>query len=165
MKNLTVILWVMLAMFLNACGSPAGTNTSKIEIKNAWVRAATVDMGGQEPMKHESEHMEAEMGFNSAAYMTLVNNATEADRLISVKSPVAGVVELHKSEMKGEVMSMTPVDFIEIAAGGQTELKPGGLHIMLIDLKEDLKPGNQVELTLLFEKSGEITIQAEVRAP
>ncbi len=165
MKNKSVVLVFIFLLLLSSCGSPSSSSSSKIEIQNAWVRAATAGMGAQNTMQPGNEHMEAGMGFNSAAYLTLVNNGKEADRLVSARSPVAKVVELHKSEMKGEIMSMTPVDFVEIAAGGQAELKPGGFHVMLIDLKEDLIPGNRVELTLVFEKSGEITIQAEVRAP
>lgn len=165
MKNKLVILWMMLVLLISACGAPSGSNSSKIEIKNAWARSAAAGLGEQDPMQHGNMQTDVGMGFNSAAYMILVNNSKEADRLVSARSPVAAVVELHKSEMKGEIMSMTPVDFVEITAGGQTELQPGGLHIMLINLKQDLKPGNQIELTLMFEKSGEITIQAEVRAP
>ena len=165
MKRMLLVSALLSLLFFSSCGLPAGSSSSKIEIQNAWARASAAGMGDQNSMQNGNEHMEAGMGFNSAAYMILVNNGKEADRLVQAKSPVAEAVELHKSEMKGEVMSMTPVDFVEIAAGGQTELKPGGLHIMLIDLKEELKPGNMVELTLVFEKSGEITIQAEVKAP
>jgi copper(I)-binding protein len=62
------------------------------------------------------------------------------------------------------MMGMVPVSRIEVPAGGSAELKPGGYHLMLIDLVADLKVGDTIELTLTFEKAGKITVKAEVRA-
>jgi hypothetical protein len=95
----------------------------------------------------------------------LQNNGSTADRLVGAESDVAEAVELHISEMKGEVMTMRPIEYVEVPANGQAELKPGGMHIMLIGLKRDLKAGEKVALTLVFENGGRIDVEAEVRAP
>jgi hypothetical protein len=67
--------------------------------------------------------------------------------------------------MKDNVMSMSPVEAIEVPANGQVELKPGGYHVMLVGLKQDLKVGDIVKLTLVFEKAGRIDVEAEVKNP
>jgi hypothetical protein len=105
------------------------------------------------------------MGANGAAYMMIKNEGGAADKLLRAESDVAEAVELHMSEMKDGVMSMHPVDYIEIPAEGQTELKPGGLHIMLIGLRQELNVGEKLTMKLEFEQSGIVTVEAEVRAP
>jgi copper(I)-binding protein len=99
---------------------------------------------------------------NSAAYMILKNGGA-ADRLVKAESDVAGVVELHKTTMDGGMMKMAPVDGIDLPAQGQAELKPGGLHVMLIGLKREMKAGEKLKLKLYFEKAGVQEIEAEVR--
>jgi len=100
---------------------------------------------------------------NSAAYMTLETTAEEPDRLVASRSPVAERTELHSHVMDGGVARMRPVDAVEVAPGTPTVLAPGGLHLMLIGLKQKLAPGDSVPLTLVFEHAGEITIEAPVR--
>ncbi len=100
---------------------------------------------------------------NSAAYMTLKNGDAAADRLVKAESDVAAAVELHKTTMEGGMMKMAPVDGIALPAQGQAELKPGGLHVMLIGLKRELKAGEKLKLKLHFEKAGVQEIEAEVR--
>jgi copper(I)-binding protein len=97
--------------------------------------------------------------------MVLRNNSAVADKLLRAESDVAGAVELHISEMQGEVMTMRPIEYVEVPANGEAELKPGGMHVMLIGIKHDLKPGEKVKLVLVFEKAGRIDVEAEVRAP
>jgi copper(I)-binding protein len=97
--------------------------------------------------------------------MIIKNRGNEADRMLSADSDVAEAVELHISEMKDGVMTMHQVDGIDVPGNGQAELKPGGLHVMLIGLKQELKAGDIVKLSLNFEKSGTITTEAEVRLP
>jgi copper(I)-binding protein len=108
-----------------------------------------------------SEHS----GSNSAAYMLITNNGSVPDRLIRAESDIAHSTELHKSENVDGVMSMRPVDAVDIPAGGTAELKPGSFHIMLVGLMRDLNAGEQIPITLVFENAGKITIDAEVRAP
>ena len=74
------------------------------------------------------------------------------------------MAEMHEMAMDGSVMRMRQVDAIDLPAGQAVELKPGGLHIMLMDLKAPLKAGDTVPLTLRFEKAGEHTVQVPVRA-
>ncbi len=102
---------------------------------------------------------------NGAAYVTLSTTGTEPDRLTSVSSPAATTAELHTHLMDNGVMRMREVEGgIEVAPGSPTVLKPGGLHIMLMGLKEPLKQGASVPLTLTFEKAGQVTVQAPVLA-
>lgn len=68
-------------------------------------------------------------------------------------------------DMGGTAMQMRPVDRLPVPAGGSVELKPGGLHVMLMDLKRKLAVGDHFQLTLRFEKSGEKTVDVEVRQP
>ena len=65
--------------------------------------------------------------------------------------------------MGGGMMGMQPIARLEIPAGGTVELMPGSYHIMLIDLKQELKAGDKIEITLTFEKAGEVKVTAEVR--
>ncbi len=98
-----------------------------------------------------------------AAYAKIANRGNGADRLISASSPVAGTVELHTMAMEGDVMKMRAVTSIDVAPGASVELKPGGFHVMLIDLKAPLKEGTSFPLTLTFEKGGSSTFQVQVR--
>ena len=73
------------------------------------------------------------------------------------------MVEIHESRLEGDVMTMSPVPGIQVPPGGSAKLEPGGMHVMLINLQQELTPGNKITLTLQFEKSGPVTIEAEVR--
>jgi copper(I)-binding protein len=99
-----------------------------VAIDGAWARAA---LQGQP---------------TSAAYMTLT--AREPLTLVGATSPAAGSVELHEMKMEGEVMKMRAIDALDLPAGKSVELKPGGYHFMLMDLKAQFKPGLVVPLTL-----------------
>ena len=105
------------------------------------------------------------MSANGAAFMMLKNSGSQPDKLISASSDVAQTVEIHKSEMVEGIMRMAPVPYVEVPAKGEAELKPGGFHIMLIGLKQDLVPGEKISLKLTFENAGEMSVEAEVRAP
>ena len=102
---------------------------------------------------------------NTALYLSLHNTGETADALVGARSAVARAVELHESRMEGYIMRMRPVSRLPLPAGGQVTLKPGGFHIMLIDLQQDLKPGDTVTVELRFEQSTPITITAPVRQP
>jgi copper(I)-binding protein len=112
----------------------------------------------QGDMDHMSESM-------SAAYMLITNNGADPDRLLSIESDAAHAVELHESREVDGVMQMEPIVAIDIPANASAELKPGGMHVMLIGLTKDLNAGDKVKLVLKFEKAGNVTIDAEVRAP
>ena len=86
-------------------------------------------------------------------------------KLVSAASPVAGVVEVHEMVMDGNVMKMRAIPGLELPAGKAVELKPGGYHVMLMDLKQELKVGESVPVTLVFEGAGGKRETVEVKAP
>lgn len=98
-----------------------------------------------------------------AAYLTIENNGDAADTLLEVRSDAAARVELHTMAMDGMVMKMRRLDTLPIEAGETVSLAPGGLHIMLIRLREPLSEGMSVPLTLVFEKAGSLEVSAPVR--
>ena len=103
---------------------------------------------------------------SSAAYVSIANHSGAADRLIAAKTVVARRVEIHSMEMDNGVMRMRAVDGgLLIAAGESVHLAPGGLHIMLMGLTMQLAADSQHEITLVFEKAGEITVTATVKRP
>ncbi len=93
----------------------------------------------------------------AGGYLTITNASDTPDKLIAASSPLADHAELHMMAMKDGVMTMRPVDGgIEIPANGTVTLAPNGLHIMFITLKETLKEGGQLPVTLTFEKAGKV---------
>ena len=93
----------------------------------------------------------------AAGYLTITNTGTEADMLVAATSPAAEKGELHIMEVKDGVMSMHPVDGgIAIPAGGTVTLAPSGMHIMFITLKDGLKEGGHLPITLIFAKAGKV---------
>lgn len=136
-------------LLLAACVliEPAGA-AEPVTVKDAWVR------------------MPAPGQTVAGAYMTL--SARSKSALVSVASPVAARGELHSMTMESGVMKMRGVERIDVAAGRTVTLEPGGLHVMLVDLKRQLKPGEKVPLTLTVQRADSslaaFTVQAEVRA-
>ena len=105
-------------------------------------------------------------GINGVVYLKIENSGDMDDRLISADSDVATAVELHDVNMVDGVMQMRQVEAgIEIPAGETIELKPQGLHIMLIGLNQPLDIGDTFEIELEFEESGSMTVESEVREP
>ncbi|AKI01403.1 hypothetical protein IMCC20628_02707 [Hoeflea sp. IMCC20628] len=99
----------------------------------------------------------------SGGYMTIHNNGSEADRLVSGEAAFAGRVEIHEMSMEGEVMKMRQlVDGLEVPAGGEVVLKPGGYHIMFIGLEQQLTEGETYPVTLVFEKAGSVDVEFNV---
>jgi hypothetical protein len=159
MKLRFYLLGVLLVILSSACSSQP-TQDKTMEIQNAWARPAM--LMNTESSSNESGHM-SEGDSVSAAYMIIRNNGNSADKLVRVSSEICEAVELHTSLTEGDVTKMMPVDGIEIPANGQAELKPGGLHIMLIGLKQDLKVSDKIRLQLEFENSSPMEIEVEVR--
>ena len=91
--------------------------------------------------------------------------STTGGKLVSASSPVAGVVEIHEMAMEGNVMKMRAVSGLELPAGKAVDLKPGGYHVMLMDLKQELKPGDAVPVTLVIEGAGGKRESVELKAP
>jgi hypothetical protein len=100
---------------------------------------------------------------NGAAYLTVVNHGQNADRLLSIESPVANKVQIHISSMDNGVMRMRPVEGgVKIEAGASVKFAPGGMHIMLIDLKQPLRVGTEFPLTMHFEHAGITTVRVRI---
>jgi periplasmic copper chaperone A len=99
----------------------------------------------------------------TGAFMRLTPSANA--RLVAAQSPVAGVVEIHEMAMDKDVMKMRQIPGLDLAAGRTMELKPGGYHVMLMDLKQQLKGGESVPLTLVFEDDAKKRFTQDVKAP
>jgi periplasmic copper chaperone A len=131
-------------VFLLAVLTTAVAAQAQVKVDQAWARPTVPGQQGGG-------------GFLSMSSPT-------ADRLISGSTPLAERFELHTMAMKGDVMEMRQVDAIELPAGKTVELKPGGLHVMFIGLKQPLALGSKVPVTLKFEKAGEVTVEFNVMA-
>ena len=99
----------------------------------------------------------------SGAFMKIT--AKESVRLTAVSSPVAGVAEVHEMKMDGDVMKMRAVPVLELPAGSTVELKPGGYHLMLMDLKQSLTVGSTVPVTLMFKDAKGAAKRVEIKLP
>jgi len=116
-----------------------------IQIRDAWVRSTVPGQKG------------------SGAFMKIT--ATAGARLTGVSSPLAGVAEVHEMKMDGDVMKMRAVPVLDIPAGGTVELKPGGYHLMLMDLKQALPVGGTVPVTLMFKDGKGVESRVAVTLP
>jgi copper(I)-binding protein len=126
----------------------AGAACAQTTVKDAWVRGTVAQQKA------------------SGAFMHITS--AQGGKLLSVSTPVAGVAEVHEMAMQGDMMRMRAVPALPLPAGEAVELKPGGYHVMLMDLKQQLKAGESVPLTLVVEgKDGKretLQINAPVRA-
>jgi copper(I)-binding protein/uncharacterized protein YcnI len=129
-----------------AAAADAAVVAGDIEIGAAWARAT---LPGQKA---------------AGGYLTIANTGGEADRLVGASSPLAGKVEVHTMEVVKDVMTMRPVEGgLEIPAGGTVELKPGGYHLMFMDVTAPFAEGETVPVTLEFEKAGSTELMLPVR--
>ena len=100
----------------------------------------------------------------AGAYLTVENKGSTADRLVGGSGDVAGRVEIHEMAMDDGVMKMRPLDQgLVIEPGKTVKLAPGGNHMMLLDLKTQLKQGDKVPMTLQFEKAGKVDVSLDVQ--
>jgi copper(I)-binding protein len=100
----------------------------------------------------------------AGGYITIENKGSAADKLIGGSGDVAGRVEIHEMAMDGGVMKMRPLDQgLVIEPGKTVKLAPGGYHMMLLDLKTQLKQGDKVPVTLQFEKAGKVNVSLDVQ--
>lgn len=101
----------------------------------------------------------------AAAYFTMKNSGSEADRLVSVATDGAGRTEIHEMFKDGDVMRMRELaSGLDVPAGGKVSLAPGGLHLMLLDLKGPLVQGQTVKGMLKFEKAGSVPVEFHIEA-
>jgi copper(I)-binding protein len=130
-----------------------------IHLDNAWARR-TPPMAQQEQGGHGGSALNPD---NSAVYVTISNHGSEPDALLSAAANAATTVELHETIEKDGKMVMQPRSQFDVLAGGILEMKPGSYHIMLLGLKQVLKPGDTVKITLTFQKAGEMSLEAPVK--
>jgi copper(I)-binding protein len=100
---------------------------------------------------------------NSAVFMSIANQSGQNQALVGAESAASEIVELHTHVEEDGMMRMRRIEKIEVPAGETVSLKPGGLHVMLIGLKQPLEPGEAVDLTLIFEDGSRTPVQAPVR--
>ena len=98
-----------------------------------------------------------------AAYFRVENSGGESDRIVSARTDIADVVEIHTHEMDGGMMKMRRVESVKVPAGSGVRFKPRGLHLMLFGLKEPLADGASYALTVVFEKAGELDVSVDVK--
>ncbi len=133
-----LILLAVLVVFVSGCRS------GELTITDIWARSASA-------------------GQNGAIYFVIDNPTGQADTLLDIRGGVSDVVEVHLSQMdENGVMSMERQESVSVPARGVVEFKPGGLHVMLISLKNDLQIDDTFEITLVFQNAGEIRIQTPV---
>jgi periplasmic copper chaperone A len=98
----------------------------------------------------------------AAGYLGIRNKSASPDRLVGAASPAATRVETHVHIKDGEILRMREVKSLDIPAKGALELKPGGAHLMFVDVKQPLKEGDKVLVTLKFERAGEVKTEFHV---
>ena len=134
---------LLIASLLTITATAWAQTTVKVE--DAWVRGTVATQKA------------------TGAFMRLTPSVNV--RLVSAQSPVAGVVEIHEMAMENDIMKMRQVPGLDLAAGRTLELKPGGYHVMLLDLKQQLKGGESVPITLVFEDDAKKRFTQDVKAP
>ena len=122
----------------------AGSAWAQIDIEKPWIRATPPGAKA------------------AAGYMTIRNKSPQPDRLVGGASELAAKVETHVHLKDGDILRMREVNGYDIPKRGSLELKPGGAHLMFVDLKRPLKEGDKVPVTLRFERAGELTVDFQV---
>jgi copper(I)-binding protein len=136
-----------------------GHRHTTIQIDNAWARRAPSMAQGDQSRQGGGTTPAG----NAAVYVTISNHGSEADALLSASTDVATTVELHETVKQGDIMVMRPLSRFDIPSGGKLDMKPGSYHLMLLGLKHDLKAGESVNVSLRFEKAGEMSVAAPVK--
>jgi copper(I)-binding protein len=144
MKKLPFASLAACTLMLAACG------TGSLQVADAWARPAPA----------------SEL---SAAYFTVRNGTGEADMLIGASTDAAGATELHTSmpasDGESGMMTMMPVERVEVPAGGEVAFEPGGYHVMLFDLQQELVVGDHFTMTLHFAVAGDVDVDVHVAEP
>jgi len=97
-----------------------------------------------------------------AAYMTLINNGSAGDRLLGATTPVADKIRFHSVSEDNGVSRMREMHDVAVAPGARVAFSPGGMHVMLVGLKQPLKEGQTFPLNLTFEKAGKVDVTVSV---
>lgn len=174
----TVILLVSV-LLLAACGSGGNAedngekatapSTGDIQVEDAWIRPTVLPAGSPTPdpdHEHHDEqdenddHSERGSGVISALYFTIENRGSSEEELVMVETDVARVTEIHETRSENGLMRMRPVEGVSLPAGDTVAFEPGGFHIMLIDITEQLEPGDTVAVTLVFGSGDRLELPA-----
>ena len=146
MKQILKIFGLFIGLlFMLNIGVMFAQSMAEIGVTNGWIRATPPN---------------AKMG---AAYLTVMNHQDQADALIGVSSPLAEVVEIHNVKEENGMLKMHPLGSLEVPAKGMVMLKPGGYHIMLINLKQAPKLGESHALTLQFRQAPDVVVELPVQ--
>lgn len=137
MKKKSIVLFSIF-LLVAACAPKEG-----IEIRDAWIRSAP-------------------QGGNSALYF-VIHNYSADDELVGVSTEIADAAEMHESSMVDDVMQMRMVESVPLVSGEDVEFASGGLHVMLVGLKEEAKVGDMVEVVLHFKNSEDIVLHVPVQ--
>ena len=130
-----------IALLLNGCAAPSKAG---VEVRDAWTRPAV-------------------QGGNGAIYFVIENHSSETQEMIGVESDIAEAVEMHESKMSGDVMEMHQLESVPLGPGAEVTFEPGGLHIMLVGLKQDLNVGDEIQVTLNFSNAQDIQVTVPVQ--
>jgi copper(I)-binding protein len=133
----------LLILFFSVMAAAAAPSHD-IEVKQAWARATPPG---------------APVG---AAYAVIENKGHSTERLLAVESDACRVVEIHTTTHVDGKMQMRPVEYVDIPAGGRVALEPGGLHLMLVDLKLPLQAGEHLPLTFVLQNAGRVSSHAVI---
>jgi copper(I)-binding protein len=132
-----------LPLFLATLMAAPAFAGSVIEVMHPWARPTIPNRPG-------------------VTYFGVHNFGDTADRLIGARAQGVGKIEIHEAKQKDGVMTMTPIEAVDIPAGGMAHLGPGGFHLMMFGIDPPLKEGDTLEMTLIFEKAGEVSITVPV---
>lgn len=136
--------WLKRAVLLAALCAAAPAALAQVAIENPWARAT------------------APGAKVAGGYMVIRNPGAAPDRLVGASSPAAARVELHVHVREGEVMKMREVKGYDVPANSAFELKPGGAHLMFMEIKRPFVEGEMVPVTLKFERAGEVKAEFHV---
>lgn len=132
-------------ILLVAAAAPATAKAPQIQV-SGWARSTVPAQTG------------------SAAYLTIRNGGSAADRLLGVSTPAARSAAIHSTSMEGGVMRMRAMPALSITGGGTAAMRPGGVHIMLMGLKAPLRAGEPLPLTLRFERAGLVRTSVPIQS-
>lgn len=149
MNKILWCVWVLLigtVMWISpALSMVQAVDEGSVQVIEPWVRALPPTVN------------------NTAAYMIIKNEGAKDIVLVGVRSSAAEVVEIHTMAQSRGMMTMRKIEEVPVQAGTQIELRPGGFHLMLINLTAPLAEGDMVALTLIFDDGRELTVEAEVK--
>jgi copper(I)-binding protein len=131
-------------LLLTAAAHPHQFSVGKLVVDHPWARPTASGMP------------------TGVAYLSITNRGEREDTLIGAQTPVAMRVEFHRTSFEGGMAMMRPADSLVIRPGDTLAATPGGLHLMLVDLKTPLIKGAKVPLTLTFKEAGAITVELAV---